>query len=219
MEETVEAFAVAGHHFCKTADAALVGEEQPEHGSSLCGGEGHTFRVGCFGQAVQQAGGFFCQGLVEAGFAEQVQGGQPCRHGHRVTGQGTGLVDRAQRCQVFHDGSLAAEGPYRHAAADDLAKGGHVRGYVVERLGAAKGYPEAGHYLVEDQHGAMVVTVLAQGLQERLGGGHAVHVAGHRFDDDGGNLVAVFLEGGLHAGSIVVVQHQGVTGNGGGDAR
>ena len=219
MEEAVEALAVAGHHVGKAADAALVGEEQAEHGARLRGGEGDAFGVGGCRHAIQQAGGFFCQRLMEAGFAEQVEGGQPCRHGHRVTGQGACLIDRAQRCQVFHDGFLAAKGAHRHTATDDLAQGGHVRGHIVERLGAAQCHPEAGHDFVEDQHAAVVITVLAQGLQERLGGRHAVHVAGHRLDDDGGNLVAVFLEGGFHAGSVVVIQHQGIAGHGGGDAR
>ena len=165
-------------------------------------------------QAFQQAGGFFRQRVVETGLADQVQRRQACSHGHRVTGQGAGLVDRPQRCQMLHDGLLAAKGAHRHAAPDNLAQGGHVRGDAVMALGAAQRYPETAHDFIENQHRAVVVTLLAQGLQEILGGGDTVHVAGHRLHDDGGDVVAVFFESLGDAGGIVVVQHQGVGGDG-----
>ena len=94
--------------------------------------------------------------VVEARRLDQLERGQPGRHRQRVARQRAGLVHGAQRRQAGHDVAPAAKGRRRHAAADDLAQAGHVRRDAVVRLRAAQRHAEAGHHLVEDQHGAVL---------------------------------------------------------------
>jgi hypothetical protein len=100
------------------------------------------------------------------------------------------------------------------APADDLAQTGHVGCHSIVTLGPAQGNPKPGHHLVEDQHAPVLVADLAQPLQEALDGGNTVHVAGHRLDDDGGDLGALSGEQLPDLGRIVVVQGNRVLGQG-----
>ena len=63
-----------------------------------------------------------------------------------------------------------------------------------------------------------MAALLAQGFEETGNGGDAVHVAGHRLDDDAGDLVAHLVEQVFHLLGIVVFQGQGVLGQAGGNA-
>src|SRR5690606_5053925 len=135
-------------------------------------------------------------------------------HGQRVARQGAGLVDRTQRRDVLHDFTLAAESAHRHAAADDLAEGGQIRGNAEMGLSAAQCHAETGHHLVEDQHYTMFVTDLAQAFEEARYRRYAVHVAGHRFDDDAGDFIADPAERFTHGSNVVIGQGQGVLGKG-----
>ena len=92
------------------------------------------------------------------------------------------------------------------SAADDFAEGCQVRFYVEERLGAAEGYAEAGHYLVEDQKCAVAERQLAQCSEELGRGLHAAHVAGDWFDDGRGDFRPILCKSGFQAGSVVVLR-------------
>ncbi len=143
---------------------------------------------------------------MEAGYGQPFQRGQAGRHGDRVPGQRSGLVDRTEGGQLLHDVAAPAEGAHRHAAADDLAERGQVRANAVALLRATARDAEAGHHLVEDQHRAVPGAQLAHALQEAGSGRDAVHVAGHRLDDDTGELAAHGGEALLQRFGIVVGQ-------------
>ena len=120
---------------------------------------------------------------------------------------------------MLHHLLLAAEGAYRHAGTDDLAKGGEIRVDVVVTLGTAQGDAEASHHLVQDQQGTELVTDGAQPFQEAGDRRDAVHVACDRLDDDTGDLAAVLGEGFTHRIQIVEDAGQGVFGEIGRNAR
>ncbi|MNT41747.1 hypothetical protein D3C72_1781200 [compost metagenome] len=80
------------------------------------------------------------------------------------------------------------------------------------RLRAAQGNTEAGHHFVEDQHDAVLVTQAAQAFEEPRRWRHAVHVAGHRLDDDARHFLANFSKHLLDGADVVERQGQGVLG-------
>src|SRR5690606_33593560 len=214
MEETAEALRITGHDILEGLDGVGTAEVKAEHGTDLSGDEGHAGRIGAVLHALQQAAGVFAQLIVESGAADQPERGQAGGHRQRITGQGAGLVDRAQRRNLFHDLALATEGTHRHAAADDLAEGGQVRGDTEMRLGTAQGDAKAGHHLIEDQHHAILVADLAQTFEEPRHRRNTVHVAGHRLDDDAGDILAHRAQGFTYRSDVVVGQGQGVLGKG-----
>jgi hypothetical protein len=65
----------------------------------------------------------------------------------------------------------------------------------------------------------VLVTALAKGLQESLDGRHAVHVAGHRLDDDRRDAVTVLGKCVAHPLGVVKVERHGVLRKVGGHAR
>ena len=67
------------------------------------------------------------QRLVKARRLHQLQGRQTGGDGHRIARQRSGLIDRAERGDLFHDLALAAKSAERHAAADHLAERGQIR--------------------------------------------------------------------------------------------
>ncbi len=144
-------------------------------------------------------------------------------HGHRIPGEGAGLVHGAERGQVVHDLGGAAQGGRGHAAADHLAEAPDVRGPALGLSGQAPaargGGAEAGEHLVPDQQRAVAAGDLAQERVEALGGLHDAHVAGHGLRDERGDALAVLGEHGLDGGAVVVVHHEGLGGGGLGDAR
>ena len=111
---------------------------------------------------------------------------------------------------VVHDVAAPAECADGHAAADDLAQRGEVGLDAVQALSALRTDAEAGHHFVEYQHRAVLGAQLAQRTQELRFGCDEVHVAGHRLDDDTGDLVALVLEQVLQFRAVVVGQHQRV---------
>ena len=70
-------------------------------------------------------------------------------------------------------------------------------------LGSLQPEAKAGHDLVEHEQRAVIVAKLTQALEEPRSGKNAAHVAGDRLDDDAGDVVAPFLEGGARGGQIV----------------
>ena len=123
-----------------------------------------------------------------------VQAGEARRHGDRVAGEGARLVDRASGRQGVHDLTAAAEGAYRHPTADDFPETGQIRLHAVISLGARQRHAEAGHHFVDDQQGAELIAQRAQARQELRLRRNAVHISGHRFDDDAGDILRILLE-------------------------
>ena len=87
---------------------------------------------------------------------------QPPVHVHR----GTYLVHGPCRCHCLHDVFPPAVGAHWEAPTNDLAHGGQVGGDAKVCLGAALGYPEAGHDLVKAEQGALLCGNVAQALQQ-----------------------------------------------------
>src|SRR5690606_14625755 len=137
-------------------------------------------------QALQQPAGVGGQLVMEAGAADEFQGGQTGGHGQRVARQGADLVDRTQRRDVLHDLPRSYASAHRHAAAVDLAQGGQIWGHAEIGLSTVQCYAETVHHLVDDQHYTVFFTGLAQAFEEARRWRYVVHVAGHRFDVDAG---------------------------------
>ena len=140
------------------------------------------------------------------GAGEALERREARRHRDRIAGQRARLVDGPERRDAFHDVAPAAECADRHAAADDLAERREVRLDAVALLCAAERDAEAGHHLVEDQHGAVLRALLAQRLEETGHRRDAVHVAGDRLDDHAGDVGADLGEGRAHLRGVVVLQ-------------
>ena len=119
--------------------------------------------------------------------------------GDRVPAQRAGLVDGAERRDDAHDVVAPAVGRERHAAADDLAERGHVGHEAEALLRAAAREAAAGHHLVEDRDGAVLLAERDDRLEEARLGRDAAHVADHGLDDDGGDLAAARREEGARA--------------------
>src|SRR5690606_35675008 len=115
--------------------------------------------------------------------------------------------------------ALTTKGTHRQTAANDFAQTGHVRHDAVIFLRTAEGCTEATHHFIKNQHDTVHGAQLAQALQEGFARRNAVHVAGHRLDDHTGNLIAHLREAFFNAVEIVVVEGDGVGGNGGRYAR
>ncbi len=77
---------------------------------------------------------------------------------------------------------------------------------------------EAREDLVDDQQRAVFAGDPGKAGVEALAGRDDTHVGRSRLGDDGGDVAAVLGEGCLDGGEIVVGQHQGLGGGGGGDA-
>ena len=101
-----------------------------------------------------------------------------------------------------------AEGADGHAAADDLPERREVGRDAVERLRTAERDPEPGHHLVEDEQCAVPRALRAQRLEEAGRGRHAAHVAGHRLDDDAGDLAPGLGKAALERRGVVVRQRR-----------
>ncbi len=219
VEEALEALGVATQYVLVAGYTGLIGEEDAEHTADMVHHQRNALLARGGQQARGQVVGQLAQLRVDTRLVDLVQAGVASGHGDRVTGQGTGLVDRAGRCQRFHHLTASAEGAYRHAATDDLAQAGQIRGHVVVLLRATQGDAEAGHHLVDDQQRAILIAQFAQALQEARLRRNAVHVAGHRFDDDTGDLLRILGEGGAYRRQIVVLAGQGMFGEVGRNAR
>ena len=173
----------------------------------------HAGLPGRRAEAIDQTLRLRGESVEKSGRGNLFQGRQTGRHRDRIAGQGAGLIDRAERCQLVHDLGAAAEGANRQTAADDLAQGDEIGLHAKAAHRALRADAETGHHLVEDQHGAMLRAVLAQGFEEAGRRRHQIHVARHRLDDDTGDLAAALGEQALDLADVVVVEHEGVRGD------
>ncbi len=109
VEEAVEGGLVALHDFGVVL-GNLGAEVEAEHAADGLCAEGDLAGLGGGGQAVAQALGFGAEACVEAGGADQFEGGEPGGDGEGVAGEGARLVHRAEWGDFFHDVATAAEG-------------------------------------------------------------------------------------------------------------
>ena len=93
----------------------------------------------------------------------------------------------------------------RHAVAHRLAETGEVGNDAVIGLGTANRPTKAGDNLVEDQERAVPVHEVLQFLQIA---GHWLRAAG-RLDDEGRELVWIFVKEGFDRGEVAVGDHVG----------
>ena len=143
---------------------------------------------------------------------------EPGRGGDRVPREGPRLVDRAVGGEVGHEVGASAEGRRREPSTHDLAEGEQVRraGGVPARVGtpfaglvavpAGGAAPEAGHHLVADEQGAVLLGDPPQPLGEAGCRRDDPHVARRCLRDDGCDLVATRREDLLDRGEVVVRQ-------------
>ena len=163
--------------------------------------------------------GHGAQALMKARFADEFKGGDAGDHRHRIAGQRPCLIDGTQGRELLHDIAPAAKCADGHAAADDLAERAQVRAHAVQRLRAAQRDAKARHDFVEYQQRTAAVALAPQRLQKIRCRRNAVHVAGHRLDDDAGDLRADLTEYALDLIGVVVVEGHGVAGERLGHAR
>ena len=213
MEKSLETRQVTALHLGKAGDGFSSAEEQAEHAADLVGDKGDTRRLRAFAQTRQQFCGAAFQPVVETRLLHQVKGRQSGGHGDRVAGQCAGLIHRAGGCDFLHDVFPATESTDRQTTTDHFAERGEVGGDAVVLLGTTRRETETGHHFVKYQHAAGLVTDLAQRFQKSGYGRNAVHVAGHRFDDDGGNLLAEFCKRVSQLVDIVVFERDCVSCN------
>ena len=144
-----------------------------------------------------------------------MQGGQAAGRGDRVATQGAGLIHRAQRGQVLHDGAWPPKSRQRHAASNDLAQhrdvGAETRqGLGIQALGAAQCNTKTGHDFVKHQQCTVLCAEFSTTLDERNLSADKVHVASDRLDHQAGNVGTVQRKGLFQLGEVVVLEHQGV---------
>lgn len=105
-----------------------------------------------------------------------------------------------------------------YAAANDFAEAGHVRRDAVIGLGSVQGRAETAHDFIENENRAVGLGLAAQGLQERFVRQDQSHIAGHRFDDDGGDIVAEAVHDAVEGFAVVIRQGNRVGSGRSGDA-
>ncbi len=218
VEERLEVGGGAGDRVVVVAYRILV-EEDGEHGPGLRDLEGEAFFPGRVEEGVAQGAPGLVKGGEGAGPGQLVQRGDPGGHGQRVAAERAGLVDRPERGEVVHDVGASAEGADREAAADDFAHGGEVGGDAGDFLGAAGGEAEAGHDLIENENAGVGGAGGAEGFKEAGVGQDKPAVGGVGLDDDGGDGVAMGIEGGVDGPGVVVLKDKRLGGKGSGNAR
>ena len=203
-EETAEEFRVAPGSRGEI-DHLIGGEEEGEHRADTVDPEGDPLSGEELPVSGAEIRGHFFEGRV--GFPlEEVQCGDPGRHGEGIAREGSRLVNGSRGGEVFHDLPAAAEGADGEAAPDDLPQAGKIGGDAGQGLPAAVGDAESGDHLVEDQEDAVLAGDLPQRFEESRPGGDHPHVAGDRFDDDAGQIPAEALDGVADRGGVVVRQ-------------
>ena len=148
----------------------VFAEKDAEHAPDPRGVDRVSGIRGGTADGIGNQGALFFQPLIETLFPQDFEGRDPGGHGQRVAGEGACLVDAARRGEEFHDFPLAAKGPDRQTAADDLAERGQVGSNAVQFLGAAVGHPESGHDLIENEDDPFPVAEVAQPFEETLPG-------------------------------------------------
>ena len=149
---------------------------------------------------------------MHAGLRHFAQASETCRHRDGVAGEGACLVNRAGRRQGIHHLTTTAECANRHTAADDFAKAGQIRHNAVVILRAGQRHAEAGHDFIDNQQRAELVAQRAQARQKLWQRRDAVHITGHRLNDDAGDILRILFERGANRGQIVIGAGQGVFG-------
>ena len=125
-EEAGEAFRIAPGGRGEV-DHLIGGKEEGKHRADPVDPEGDPL----FGEeipvSVAEIDSRFFEGRV--GFPlEEVQCGDPGRHGEGITREGSRLVDGPRGGEVFHDRLAAADRADREAAPDDLSQTGKIGG-------------------------------------------------------------------------------------------
>ena len=161
MEEALEHFDVRRSYLGKAAYFRSIRKYESEHAPGVLYSKRDTVSGGDRVEAFNESPGHVPQPGVEIRRIQQFQRLQPGGHGHRVSRQRTGLVDRTVRSQSCHEVGPAAECRCRHAAADNLAQSRQVRGDVIQSLRTAFGDAKACHDLVKDQYGTRFRTLVA----------------------------------------------------------
>ena len=135
---------------------------------------------------------------------------QPCRHGHRISGQRSGLVDRAAWRYLLHQGAAAAISAHRHPAADNLAKGNKIGLNAEIFLRTAGRQTEPGDNFVKDKQRAVPVAKSAQSLKKAGRRRDDAHVGRDRLQDDTGDLPRPLVKEGLHCIQTIKLGGEGV---------
>ena len=152
--------------FAKLSTRRSAVKKIAEHPADVVGGEGNAAARGRTGEPLHEQIGARVQPLVKARHCDEIQSGQPGRHGDRVSRKSPRLVNGSQGRELLHDVAPSAERAHRHAAADDFAERGEVGTYSVKCLRAAQGDAKPGHHLVEYQQRADPIAFLAQRPEE-----------------------------------------------------
>ena len=148
----------SGIAFCGRCIVSYLGrgEEDRKHGTDAVDPDGN---LPCLQRdpASRHRPAVICASFSYSSFFpfKNLQGGDPRRHGHRVPGEGAGLIDRADGRQLFHDFLATAKGPHGQPPADDLSQAGQIRIYAGKILEAAVGKTKARDYLVKNKQDAV----------------------------------------------------------------
>ena len=176
----------------------------------------HTGGVERLGQSLLQLGAAGIQVRVDGGIS-QGQGLNTRRNRQRVTGEGTRLVDGADRRQVLHDLTLTSQRRDGHTATNDLAERENI-GNPAAILGGrvtpvtSRRHTETGQHLIKNDERTIRVSNLVQATVETGLGGHHTHVAGRRLSNNRGNLTLVVCERLTHSVQVVIGQNDGLRG-------
>ena len=145
------------------------------------------------------------------------QCGQAGGHGHRVTRQGAGLIDRPQRGKSFHHVAASAERGRGQSTAHHLAEGEQVGLNRIDSVPTGSTDPETGHHLVEDQQRAALRGDPAERGVEAADRRDGPHVARSGLGDDGRDRIPELGERRRDRVNVVVGQHDRVGGRRPGD--
>ncbi len=143
--------------------------------------------VRCIGgrhKAVFQSGAKPFKHFIGPKIVHKTQRGETRRHGERIAGQGTCLIDWTAGADHPHKVRSTAIGADRKAAADHFAECGDVRPDAVKLLSSASGHSKPGHHLIHNQQGAMAVRDILERLKVALLGCDHAHIACHWLDND-----------------------------------
>ncbi len=137
--------------------------------------------------------------------------GEPRGHGHGISRERAGLVDRAQGREQVHDPRRTAKGAHGQSAADDLAVGDEVGSDAEQLSSAAAGHAETADDFVEDQQRSVFGRQFAQ-VPVPLRPLHEQAVVGwYGLHDDRRDLISAGSEEFVQGSFIVEVKDQGLT--------
>src|SRR5690606_29194172 len=148
---------------------------------------------------VHGVAGLFGQHLGEAG--------ETARHAEDVVVERPAVGERAGRGRIETVDQVRAttEGAEACASTEILAERHEIRVDTMNAMKAAKCEPRR-HHLIEDEEGAGLRCRFAQGAEEAAVSRNTAAATHHRFYDDGGQIVAKFLDETYGSLDIVVVR-------------